>query len=217
LITIENVVITSLRALVLAVAGFTLLGLLGFNLAPIIASAGIAGLAISLGAQSLIKDFIGGFLIVIEDQFGVGDFVEIGDVRGTVDKITLRTVSLREYSGRLDIVPNGDIRVVSNYSRDWIRSTVDLYIPFDSDVGEVVEALEEAMLAAQQDEIAKQYLIEGPQVSGWNSSNEWGVQVRLTARVQVGQQVAVEGIFRQYALESLRRRGIPLAVPGKVM
>lgn len=215
LMTIENVVITTLRAIVIAIAVFTMLGMLGFNLAPLIASAGIAGLAISLGAQSLIKDFIGGFLIVIENQFGLDDFVEIEGVKGTVEAINLRTVSLRDYTGKLHIVPNGDIRILSNYSRDWIRSIVDLNIPFDADVGAVVEALEETLAALDRNEIARSLLLEPPVVSGWNSQSEWGVQVRMTARVKVGEQYTIEKLFRQYALESLRKRDIHLAVPGQ--
>jgi small-conductance mechanosensitive channel len=215
LLTVENVIVTSLRALVITIAIFTLLGLLGFNLAPLLASAGIAGLAISLGAQTLIKDFIGGFLIVWENQFGVGDMVSIGDVTGTVEKITLRSVSVREYSGKLSLIPNGDIRVVSNLSRQWMRSTVDVYVPFDADVGAVVAALDAAMQEAQNDKSIHDYLLEPPSVSGWNNLKEWGVQIRMTARVEDGKQYSVEGIFRQYALDNLRKQNIQLAIPGQ--
>jgi len=215
LMTIENVAVTSLRAIVLSVAGFMLLAMLGYNLAPIIASVGVAGLAISLGAQSLIKDFISGFLIVIENQFGLGDFVEIGPVRGTVESINLRTVTLRGYSGGLNIIPNGEVRIVTNFSRDWIRATVDLNIPFDADVGAVVAALDEALAALDQDETVRGMLLETPSVSGWHNQNEWGVQVRMTARVKVGEQLNVEKLFREYALESLRQRGVHLAIPGR--
>jgi small-conductance mechanosensitive channel len=215
LLTVENVIVTSLRALVITIAIFTLLGLLGFNLTPLLASAGIAGLAISLGAQTLIKDFIGGFLIVWENQFGVGDMVSIGDVTGTVEKITLRSVSVREYSGKLSLIPNGDIRVVSNLSRQWMRSTVDVYVPFDADVGAVVAALDAAMQEAQNDKSIHDYLLEPPSVSGWNNLKEWGVQIRMTARVEDGKQYSVEGIFRQYALDNLRKQNIQLAIPGQ--
>lgn len=215
LMTIENVVITSLRGIVLAVAAFTLLGMLGYNLAPLIASAGVAGLAISLGAQTLIKDFIAGFLIVTENQFGLGDTVEIGPVRGTVESINLRTVTLRDYSGHLNIIPNGDIRTVKNFSRDWSRATVDLTLPFDADVGSVVAALEEALKSLDEDKKARRSFLEPPVVSGWNSHSDWGVQVRMTARVKVGEQLKVERLIRRYALESLRRRGIQLALPGQ--
>lgn len=215
LMTIENVASNALRGLILAVAIFTFLGLIGFNLAPLLASAGIAGLAVSLGAQSLIKDFIGGILIVVENQFGVGDLVEIGDARGTVEKITLRTVSLREVTGRLHIISNGDIRVVTNSSRDWIRAAVDLYVPFDADVGTVSRALEEAVQKVWQDEEARALMLEAPQVSGWNDQNEWGVQIRIAAKVKVGEKFTVEGLLRQHALESLRRGGIHLAVPSQ--
>ncbi|MCC7130634.1 MAG: mechanosensitive ion channel family protein [Anaerolineae bacterium] len=215
LMTVENVAVTSLRAIVLSVAGFMLLGMLGYNLAPIIASVGIAGLAISLGAQSLIKDFISGFLIVIENQFGLGDSVEIGPVHGTVEAINLRTVTLRSHSGALNIIPNGEVRIVTNFSRDWVRASVDLNVPFDADVGAVVAALDDALATLNQDETVRAVMLEPPEVSGWHSQSEWGVQVRMTARVKVGEQLRIEKLFREYALESLRKRGVQLAVPGR--
>jgi small conductance mechanosensitive channel len=215
--TIEKVSITTIRAIVISIVVVILLETIGIDLSPLLASAGIAGLAISLGAQALIKDYIGGLLIVIENQFGVGDLVEIGGNRGTVDRITLRSVTLREYSGRLTIISNGDVRTVTNLSRQWMRAIVDLYVDFDTNMGLVIEALRAAMQAAYQDEAVKSLLLEPPEVIGWNSMVEWGVQVRLAARTPAGKQAEVEAVLRRYALEYLSQHDIQLARPTPVM
>ncbi len=215
LLTLENVLITSLRAFVLIIYVFSFLGILGFNLAPLLASAGIAGLAVSLGAQSLIKDFISGFLIILENQFGVGDFVQIGNVKGTVEKITLRIVLIRDYSGNLNVIPNGEIRVVANSSRDWARARVDLNLPFDADVGSIIQALESAVLETEQVELIREFWIENPTVIAYSGANEWGVQIRLTGRVQTGHELKAERLLRQFALVNLRKRGISLAMPAQ--
>ena len=96
-----------------------------------------------------------------------------------------------------------------------MRSTVDVYVPFDADVGAVVAALDAAMQEAQNDKSIHDYLLEPPSVSGWNNLKEWGVQIRMTARVEDGKQYSVEGIFRQYALDNLRKQNIQLALPGQ--
>jgi small conductance mechanosensitive channel len=213
--TIENVTLTTLRAIVISIMVLIVLETIGFDLSPLLASAGIAGLAISLGAQALIKDYIGGLLIVIENQFGVGDLVEIQGNKGTVEKITLRQVALREYSGRLITISNGDVRTVKNFSRDWMRAIVDLYVDFDVNIGDVVQALETAMQAAYQDDSVKALLLEPPVVVGWNSMNEWGVQIRLAARSPAGKQGDAEPLLRRYALDHLSQRGIQLAHPSR--
>ena len=96
------------------------------DIVPLLAGAGVAGLAISLGAQTLIKDFIGGILVLVENQYSVGDVIEIGDVSGTVEKLTLRATYVRDVDGRLHVVPNGDVRIVSNVTRDWSRTLQEL-------------------------------------------------------------------------------------------
>ncbi len=214
-LTMENVAITSLRALILVVSTLILLGLLGFNIAPLIASAGIAGLAISLGAQTFIKDFISGFLILIENQFGVGDEVKIGIVSGTVENITLRSVTVRGADGSLNIVPNGDIRIVANLSRDWSQAKVEFTLPFGLDLGEVVHSLDQAVKLAEKDEAVQNLLLLPAEIFAYNQLNESGVQVRITLKVNAGKGAQVERIIRRYVLESLQKQGISLAAPAR--
>jgi len=213
--TIENVSLATLRAIVIFIMVVIMLETIGFDLSTLLASAGIAALAISLGSQALIKDYFSGLLIVLENQFGVGDLVEIQGNKGTVEKITLRSVALREYSGRLITISNGEVRIVKNFSRDWMRAIVDLYVDFDANIGTVVQALETAMQAAYQDDSVKALLLEPPVVVGWNSMNEWGVQIRLAARSPAGKQGDAEPLLRRYALDHLSQQGIQLAHPSR--
>ncbi len=189
--------------------------MLGLIYAPLIASAELAGLAISLGAQTLIKDFISGFLILIENQFGVGDEVKIGIVSGTVENITLRSVTVRGADGSLNIVPNGDIRIVANLSHDWSQAKVEFMLPFGLDLVEIVNSLDQAVKLAEKDEVVQNLLLEPAQIFAYNQLNKSGVQVRITLKVYAGKGAQVERILRRYVLESLQKQGISLAAPAR--
>jgi small-conductance mechanosensitive channel len=210
--TLVGVSYTTLQAAIAVAASLMVLNALGINIGPLLAGVGIVGLAVSLGAQTLVKDFFGGFIILFENQFRVGDSIQVGTVSGEVEQITLRATILRDGQGRQYIIPNGDIRVLSNYTRDWAKAVVDLNVPFDSDVGQVVHVLEAAMEKVAADETVKADLMEPPQITGWNSFNEWSVQVRLSAKTRPGKHGGVERLMRQRALEALDNAGLKIAV-----
>jgi small-conductance mechanosensitive channel len=202
------------RGLILLVAAISLLGTLKINVAPLLASLGIVGLALSLGAQTLIKDYVGGVIVLLENLFVVGDDVQIGAVSGTVETFGLRATWVREINGRLTVIPNGDVRVVTNLSRGWAQAMIDLNLPFSADLGLVVHTLDGAMQQALLDPEIQTDLQSQPSIQGWNSQNDWSVQVRLTARTRVGRKFVVESSLRRYALEALNQAGIRLAQPG---
>jgi len=201
--------------LILLLAGMMALYALGINVVPLLAGAGIVGLALSLGAQTLIKDFIGGVLILVENQFAVGDAIRVGDVDGTVERITLRATYLRNVEGRLHIVPNGEIRIVSNLTKDWARAVVDLNVAFDADFSKVVRALEAAAQKVGADAGLQAHLIEPPQAMGWVGLKDWAVQVRLMARTVPGKQWDVAMALRKAALEALQAEGVRVALPAQ--
>ena len=211
--TLMDVSFTTLQAVIAAVAILMILYALGINITPMLAGVGVAGLTLSLGAQTLVKDFLGGFIILFENQFRVGDSIQVGSVSGTVEQITLRATLLRDAQGRQFIIPNGDIRVVSNYTRDWARAVVDVNVPFEADIGQVVRALEAAMQKVAADETIKSDLMEAPQILGWNSFTNWAVQVRLSAKTLPGKHGGVERLMRQTALEALDSAGVQIALP----
>ena len=187
------------------------LSTVGIPIGPMLTAAGIVGLALSLGAQTLIKDVLGGLILLLEDQYRVGDNITVNGVNGTVEKITLRRTNLREENGDLHIVSNGDVRMVANRTRDWSRALVEINLAFDADVDKVVIALTAAMARATQDAEIKDDLVEPPEILGWNQFSAWAVTVRLRAKVEPGTQWQVARVLRRYALEALYEAGVPIA------
>lgn len=198
---------------VIFIAVLMILMVFGIDITPILASVGVASLAISLGAQTLIKDYIGGILILMEDQFRVGDTVRIGDEVGTVEQITLRYVSLRDVEGGLILIPNGDVRVVSRVAYDWMRVVVDFNVPFNADIGKVVGVLEGAMQEANKDPEIADDLLDEPEIQGWNSFSPWAVQVRMSVKSRPKRRLVVANVLRRYGLEALNRSELQVATP----
>ncbi len=190
---------------------------LDIYIGPLLASAGVAGLAISLGAQTLIKDYIGGILILAEDHFRVGDVVEVNNVSGEVVRITLRVTYLRNLEGKLHAVPNGDIRVVTNVTRDWSRAVVDVTLEYGADAARVQRALDSVSARLQADPALKDVLMGPAEVQSWNSNSDLGVQVRIMVKTLAGKHWLVGRVLRQYALEALQAEGLRPARPVTVM
>lgn len=186
---------------------------LGLNVAPFLTGAGIAGLALTLGAQALIKDFLNGVLILIEGQFSVGDSIQVGAYSGEVERITLRTTALRDVDGRLHTIPNGEIRILSNLTVSWSRALVELDLPPGTDVDRAVAVLEKAAARLAAEPEIEASLLEAPAVTGWTAMKDWAVQVRLTAKTLPGKQYAVSNELRKTAIEALREAGIEPGLP----
>jgi moderate conductance mechanosensitive channel len=213
LMTLERAGAGSLNVFIVGLAILMILLALNINITPILASAGIIGLAFSLGAQTLIKDYIGGVLILFENQFNVGEDIQVEDVIGTVERIELRATYVRDVQGRLFTVPNGEVRILSNNSRDWSRVLVDLNIAFDADIKLAIQTIQTALQQADSDETLQANLLEPPTIQGWNSMSDWAVQVRLAAKTLPGKQGATAAVLRRYALQALQEANIPLATP----
>jgi len=198
---------------VVFLTAMTALPLVGLNIGPVLASAGVVGLAISLGASTLIRDYLGGLFILAEDQFRVGDVIEVAGVSGEVVRMTLRVTYLRDVFGKLHTVPNGDIRIISNLTREWARAVVDLNLEYGVDMAQATEALNAAMRDLQADETVKDHLLGEPVIASWNNLTEWAVQVRLMVRTLPGKQWAVAQALRRHAMQALAGAGIRVALP----
>ena len=199
--------------IILIITVLMILNTLQIDIGPILAGAGLAGLALSLGAQTLIKDFIGGVLILSESQFAVGDQIAVGDISGEVEDITLRVTYLRDVNGKQYIIPNGEIRQVANMTIAWARAVVKLNVGYNADMEQVVNVLQAAADRAEADETIKSDLLEKPQVLGWLSFSDWAVQVTVMVKTLPGKQWGVERKLRQYCLEELRAGNIEVAFP----
>jgi len=178
------------------------------NIAPILAGAGILGLAISFGAQSLVRDIISGFFILLENQFAVGDVIEVAGKSGVVEKMTLRVVVLRDLEGTMHVVPNGEMKVVSNKTRGWSRAVVDISVPFTEDVDRALAVVRDEAAQFSTDRIWGLQL-DGPiEVLGVESMTDNAVVVRTLLKTQPGSQWNVAREFRRRLVIRFSRESI---------
>ena len=175
------------------------LEILGWDVGPLLAGAGVVGVAVGFGAQTLIRDVIAGMFILAEDQFGVGDVVEIGGSPATVEEIAVRATRLRDGNGYVHFVPNGEIRTVTNRSRGWNRAIADVTIAPDENADRALEICREVVTGFNADQVWRERLLDPAEVWGIESLTGDGVSVRVSARTRPGADSA------QVARE-LRRR-----------
>ncbi len=204
----------SVSTLIWTIAVLIALGVFNINLGPLLAGAGIAGIAVGLGAQSLVRDCIAGFFILLEDQCGVGDEIDLSTVSGTVEALTLRSTQVRSADGTLWHVPNGAILRIGNQSRNWAQTNVDVLVGLDADVERVTAIAERtAAEVCATDDIAAVMLRE-PQVLGVEKVDQTGVVVRVTVRTQPGKQAGVARVLRAALKRALDDDGIVYRAPG---
>jgi len=202
-----------LRYVVYFVAAVMALQMLGVNVTAIIAGAGIAGLAVGFGAQSLVRDVISGFFILFEGEYLVGDFVEVGDVDGTVEAITLRTTSIRRPNGSLAIVPNGEVTQVINYSKRFVKAVVEVGVSYEGDLEHALRVLEQVGHDAR-DDLAD---VTGPpalRVTGFNASD---VGLRLNVPVRPGRHREVVSELRRRVKRAFDAEGVEIPFARQVV
>jgi small conductance mechanosensitive channel len=200
-----------LLAFLVVVAG---LRELGVDVRALLLSAGFAGLAVGLGAQSLIKDVITGFFILFEGLIGVGDVIEIGGHTGTVESIGLRVTKLRLFNGAQRVIPNGELTQFANYNKGWARAVVDVTVDHTADVGKAVQVLE-AVGAEWARETGG--ALEPPQVQSITSLAEAGIGLRLHAKVDAAKRFDVELELRRRVKLAFERETIPLSTAQRVV
>ena len=190
----------------------TLLRDLGVDITPLIASAGIAGIALGFGAQALVRDTISGLFIFLEGQFDVGDIVDLttsaGTVSGTVETLNLRTTAVRQYDGSLSTVPNGLIEVTNNRTRGWGRAVVDVRVALDEDPDRVRDSLEELFGEIQEQPPLGEWLRQPPQVLGVTQVTDTAQVIRVAAETMPSHRVDTERLLRAKILARLGERGI---------
>lgn len=193
---------------------FMVLGALGVNLGPLLAGAGVVGLAFSFGAQSLVKDVITGLFMLFENQFGVGDVIRIEGVSGSVEKITLRVVVLRDVQGVVHIVPNGQITKVSNLTRTWARAVLDVGVAYREDPDRVIDVLRDVGRELYEDENWRPLMLDPVDVPGIESFDQTTVTVRVMAKTLPLKQWEVARELRRRIKHRFDREGIdaPTAV-----
>lgn len=208
--TLIQVVKWVLWVMIIASMVLALLSTLGIDITPLLASAGVAGIGLTLAAQSLLKDWIGGLFIILENQYVIGDLVKIGDVTGTVEGITLRLTLIRKFTGELCTIPNGEVRILTNMSRGWARAKVDLNVDMGEDLDRVLELVNEMAESLAADEAWKDKLIEPPLVLGPMTLDGGAFSVTVLAKTPIGQHWGVGREIRRRLHEIMLREGIEI-------
>lgn len=197
------------------IAGFIVLGRIGVDLAPLLASAGIVGVALGFGSQTLVKDFLSGIFILIEDQYGVGDIVNLdGETSGTVETVSLRTTRLRSVDGTVWHVPNGEIRRAGNQSQHWSRSLLDIEIAYDTDIDRAKAVLQDLADRAWRED---RDIIEQPEVWGVEALGANGVTIRLVIKTRPSEQYRVSRMLRERIKEVFDAEGIEIPFPQQTV
>lgn len=199
-----------LTVIIVGAAILMLLSEFGVDISPLLASAGIAGIAVSLGAQNLIKDLIGGFFILAENQYSVGDTIQVGPVSGQVERLTLRTTCIRDQNGHLCTVPNGDVRIVSNQTREWSRALVEVSVAYEQDLDRALRALQDSADGLAADPNQAPHLLEKPQVLGPVSLDPGGIRLRMMVKTQPGRQWEVARELQRRILAAFEREEVVL-------
>ncbi len=195
------------------VTGMLVLSEIGISIAPILASAGVIGIAIGFGAQSLIKDYFNGFFLLIENQIHQGDVVEVAGKGGLVEEITLRYIRLRDYEGSVHFVPNGAVTTVSNRSRGFAFAVIDIGVAYHENVEDVFAAIREVAAAMQADATLGPLILEDIDLAGVEAWAESALMIRFRIKVRPLQQWTVKRAFLQQLKQEFDRRGIEIPYP----
>ena len=214
--TLTGALSTGLIVVIWALAILMALGELGQNIAPLLASAGVAGVALGFGAQSLVKDTLSGFFILLENQFGVGDNIELqtpsNRVAGRVESLSLRVTAVRAFDGALHVVPNGNIVVASNRSKGWARAIIDVRAAYEEDVENLRSVLEELFAELEGDRTLSEWIHEAPSVLGVERMGHDALVMRVIADTRPSKVMDVERLLRERISRRLVERGIKVPV-----
>ena len=211
--TIGTLLKSIVSGVIFAVVVIMAIAELGYDIAPLIASAGILGVALGFGAQSLVKDFLSGIFMIFEDQYGVGDSVNLGDVSGTVEAVSLRVTRLRDVDGTVWYVRNGEILRVGNQSQNWSRSVLDIAVGYKEDITKVRRILKEVAHDLWEDPEYRDKIIEEPEVWGVQSLGPDSVVVRVTLKTMPQQQWTVSREMRERVKMRFDDEGIQMPQP----
>ena len=215
--TMGDLLKSVLTGLLIAVFGTMVLSEIGVNIAPIIASAGIIGIALGFGAQSLVKDFLSGIFMIFEDQYGVGDVVDVGEASGTVEAVSLRVTRLRDLNGTVWYVPNGEILRVGNMSQNWSRAVVDVAVAYGEDVARVTRVLKELAHDLWEDDDFRGIIIEEPEVTGVEVLGPESLTLRVLLKTAPMEQWGVARELRQRVKARFDHEGIEIPLPQRVV
>lgn len=198
-------------------ASLMVLSVLGFPVAPLLAGAGILGVALAFGAQSLVADFLSGIFIIMEDQYGVGDVADVGDATGIVEEVTLRITKIRSVDGVLWFVRNGEIVRVGNKSQNWSRTVLDVGVAYQTDLAQAKEVLEEVGSELYRDREHGHLLMDVPEVWGVEQLAADGVLIRVVVKTKPGEQWTASRLLNERIKYAFDENGIEIPFPQRTI
>lgn len=215
--TLGSIMRSTATAVIYTLALMMVLDQLNIDLGPLIASAGIAGIALGFGAQSIVKDFLSGFFMLVEDQYGVGDIIDVGEAAGVVEAISLRTTQIRDVNGTLWFVPHGEVARVANKSQQWSRAVLDVEVAYDTDIDHAKSVIKEVADQVWHDHIATATIVEEPEIWGVESFGESAIAIRLVVKTEPGEQWATGREIRGRLIKAFAAEGIEIPFPQRVI
>ncbi|HXG40600.1 MAG TPA: mechanosensitive ion channel family protein [Candidatus Limnocylindrales bacterium] len=215
--TIESLGLNVVQFFVVVIAAIMVLRELQYDIGPAIAGLGVIGIAVGFGAQSLVRDYFNGALILIENQFAKGDVVTIAGVTGTVEDFTLRRTTLRDLDGVVHTVPNGEIKVASNRTRVWARINQDVTIAYGTDLEKAIEVVDAVGRELAEDPLWKRRILEAPRVERVEALGTYGVTLKILGSVRAPDQWAAAGELRRRLLRAFAEHGIEIPRPQRVV
>ncbi|MEM7339632.1 MAG: mechanosensitive ion channel family protein [Actinomycetota bacterium] len=216
--TVMSVLLSSVSIAVWLVVALLVLGVLGISLAPVVAGAGVVGIMLGFGAQKVVADFLAGTFMLIEDQFGVGDVIDVGDVTGTVEKVSLRVTTLRDVNGTVWHFPNSEISRVGNLSQLWSRAVLDIDVAYDTDLRRAEGVIQRVADELWSDpDFDKGDILEPPEVWGIQDLGADGVSIRLVVKTDPAEQWVVGRELRLRIKEAFDEAGIEIPFPQRTI
>ncbi|HUF06377.1 MAG TPA: mechanosensitive ion channel family protein [Candidatus Binatia bacterium] len=215
--TIARLGIRVAGAIIAVIAGLMALGLFGIDIGPAIAGLGVIGIAVGFGAQTLVRDWLAGIFVILENQYSTGDVVRIAGVDGVVEELSLRRTTLRDLDGTVHTVPNGQIIVASNLTRLWARVNLDVGVAYDTDIDRATAIINETGEALYTDPGWSGRLLEAPKVIRINALGDSAVTLKVLGQVAAAEQWAVAGELRKRILSAFREAGIEIPFPHRVI
>ena len=215
--TLGSIMRSTATAIIYTLAILMVLAQFQIDLGPLIASAGIAGIALGFGAQSIVKDFLSGFFILVEDQYGVGDIIDVGDAAGVVEAISLRTTQIRDVNGNLWYVPHGEIARVANKSQEWSRAVLDVEVAYDTDIDHAKEVIKRVADELWHAHLENATIIEEPEILGVEMFGESAIAIRLVVKTEPGEQWSTGREIRGRLIKAFAEEGIEIPFPQRVI
>jgi small conductance mechanosensitive channel len=215
--TLGKILHHALLIVIAFIAVLMILGELGIQLGPLLATAGIGAVALGFGAQSLVKDVISGFFIILENQYRIGDAIDVAGVSGLVESVSLRKTVLRDLEGRVHTIPNGEIKLVTNLSKEWSRAVVDIGVSYREDIDQVIAVLSQIGKELSEEEPYKSAVLEPVQILGVEQFKESEMIIRMIVKTVPLKQWEISRELRRRVKNRFDEKGIQIPFPHRLL